>query len=104
MYSFVYGYDNEEQKKFAEQGLETHSMPRDGIQGPIFGVRTKTLDKLPKEWLLIEPQIKNEGCGMERRWSLMFHLVGASKYYLIHKDLLDFSNRTFIDKYVFNRL
>jgi hypothetical protein len=102
IFDFIYGYDNEEQRKFAEQGLEIHSKPEKGIFGPIFGVRTETLNKLPKEWL-IEPQIKNEGCGMERRWSLMFHIIGASKYYLAPQDILDLSNKKFIKKHLFLR-
>jgi hypothetical protein len=105
--NFGYGYENEEQKEFVEQGLDVTSKPPHGIFGPIFGVRTETLDKLPKEWL-IEPHNKNLGCGMERRWSLMFHLIGASKHYLEIEDIPNnhtiYTSKQFIDKHFFYRL
>jgi hypothetical protein len=105
--NFGYGYENEEQKEFTEQGLNITSLPPHAIFGPIFGVRTETLDKLPKEWL-IEPYNKMTGCGMERRWSLMFHLIEASKHYLEIEDFSKnhtiYTSKQFIDKHFFHRL
>jgi hypothetical protein len=79
--NFGYGYENEEQKTFVEQGMDFETLPSRGIFGPIFGVNRSIMDKLPNEWL-ITPSNKSEGCGMERRWSLMFHIVGATKHYM----------------------
>jgi hypothetical protein len=105
--NFGYGYENEAQKEFAEQELNVTSLPNWGIFGPIFGIRTETLDKLPKEWL-IEPYDKNTGCGMERRWSLMFHLMNIPKHYLEIEDHLKnhniYTSKQFIDKHFFYRL
>jgi hypothetical protein len=105
--NFGYHYENEEQKAFAEQGLDVTSRPDRAITCPIFGIRKEALDKIPKEWL-IKPYNKLTGCGMERRWSLMFHLLGISKYYI---ELEDFSiNHTIytsfnnIRKHIFYRL
>jgi hypothetical protein len=105
--NFGYHYENEEQKEFTEQGLNVTSLPDRAITCPIFGIRKETLDKIPKEWL-IKPYNKITGCGMERRWSLMFHLLGISKYYI---ELEDFSiNNTIytsfsnIRKHIFYRL
>ena len=105
--NFGYGYENEAQKEFTECGLNVTSLPNFAIFGPIFGVRTETLDKLPKEWL-IEPYDKITGCGMERRWSLMFHLMNISKHYLEMEDFsinhTIYTSKQFIDKHFFYRL
>jgi len=79
--NFGYGYENNEQKLFAERGLPVSILPLYAIFGPIFGINRRTMDKIPEEWL-IAPSNKNEGCGMERRWSLMFHIIGASTHYM----------------------
>jgi hypothetical protein len=107
--NFGYGYENSGQKEFSERYLpENPSLPFDAIFGPIFGVRRETLDKLPKEWLTVIPDNKMDGNGMERRWSLMFHLINASKHYLeytnFQKDHTIYTSKSNIDKYFFYRL
>jgi len=105
--NFGYFYENEDQRLWGEEGLTINNNPHDSIFGPIFGVRKETLDKLPKEWLKY-PTNKNEGCGMERRWSLMFHLIDASKHYLEYtnfsKNQTVYNSKLNIDKHFFYRL
>jgi hypothetical protein len=105
--NFGYFYENEDQRLWSEEGLIIENNPHDSIFGPIFGVRKETLDKLSKEWLKY-PTNKNEGCGMERRWSLMFHLINASKHYIeytnFQKNQTVYNSRLNIDKYFFYRL
>jgi hypothetical protein len=106
VFNFGYGYESEEQKIFTEQNLPITSLPTWAIFGPIFAVRRETLDKLPKEWI-IHPTNKVQGCGMERRWSLMFHLINASKHYLelenFKKDHTIFTSKRYINKQFFYR-
>ena len=105
--NFGYFYENEDQRLWGEEGLTIGNNPHDSIFGPIFGVRKETLDKLPKEWLKY-PTNKNEGCGMERRWSLMFHLINASKHYIeytnFQKNQTVYNSKLNIDKHFFYRL
>lgn len=94
LFNFGYGYDNEAQRLWAEDGMEVTSLPEDGFFGPIFAARKSALDRIPSEWFR-EPTNKVEGCGMERRWSLMFHLTGATKKYyeyVPHNRWMDFWN------------
>lgn len=82
IFNFGFGYDNHEQQVWAEQNLPPiYQYPKYGIIGPMFGVNKSTLDRLPPQWL-IEPSNKIEGCGMERRWAVMFHLIGARVKFL----------------------
>lgn len=83
IFNFTYGYDNDQQKSWCEDGMPVTSLPSEGFFGPIFGARKSALDKIPAEWFR-EPNTKNNGCAMERRWSLMFHLTGATKKSLVH--------------------
>ena len=105
--NFGYFYDSDEQKIWSEEGLDISSTPKDSIFGPIFGVRKETLDKVPKEWLKI-PTNKLQGCGMERRWSLMLHLLHCSKHYIEYtnfkKNHTIYTTKNNIDKYFFGRL
>jgi hypothetical protein len=106
--NFGYFYDNDGSQEWSEDDLpHLNNKPTDSIFGPIFGVTKETMDKLPKEWLK-EPTNKIQGCGMERRWSLMFHLVGASKHYIeltnFVKDHLIYNSKTNISKNFFHRL
>jgi hypothetical protein len=81
LFNFKYIYDNDEQKKWAEDGLDTNNLPEYGIFGPMFAVKKATLDSIPTDWLKYPTQ-KNQSLGMERRWSLMFHQLNANKKYL----------------------
>jgi hypothetical protein len=81
MFNFIFLYDSMEQRSWCEEGLDINSPPTDGIFGPIFAVNRAALDKIPKSYLK-EPTSKVEACGMERYWSLIFHLTGATKKYL----------------------
>ena len=97
-FNFEYIYDHDQQKEWAEGGLEITSLPEYGIFGPIFGATKLTLNKLPIEWLKY-PTEKYQGNGMERRWSLMFHLIGATKHYLSEATGEDLDNiMAFIDR------
>lgn len=78
MFNFGYGYDNADQQRWVEDGMPVTSTPQDGIFGPIFSATKSALDRIPADWFR-EPKNKNEGCGMERRWALMFHLINATK-------------------------
>jgi hypothetical protein len=105
--NFRYWHDSDEQKVFSESGLpHSDTRPLDSIFGPIFGVRKETLDKLPIEWL-IEPSNKIQGCGMERRWSYMFHLINASKHYIeytnFEKNHTIYTSKSNINKLFFGR-
>ena len=81
MFNFKYAYDNPEQKRWVEHGLHFSSLPRDGVFGPIFAATKSVLDRIPPDWHK-EPTNKNEACGMERRWALEFHILGASMHFL----------------------
>jgi hypothetical protein len=107
--NFGYGYENAGQQEFSERLLPKNPpRPIDAIFGPIFGVRRETLDRLPKEWLTVIPDNKMDGNGMERRWSLMFHSINASKHYLeytnFQKDHTIYTSKSNIDKHFFYRL
>ena len=103
----TYFYENEDQRLWGEEDLIINSVPHDSIFGPIFGVRKETLDRLPKEWLK-HPTNKMEGCSMERRWSLMFYLINASKHYLeytnFQKDQTVYNSKLNINKHFLYRL
>jgi hypothetical protein len=105
--NFKYHYENEEQKNWVEDGILFNELPEDAIFGPIFGVKKTTLDKIPSYWLK-HPTNKNEGCGMERRWSLMFNQIGASKKYLEIEDIPNevtiYNTRKYIHKLFYHRL
>jgi hypothetical protein len=81
MFNFPYAYDSGRQRDWAEEGIDFDTLPKYGIFGPIFGVTKKALDMIPDDWHR-EPNEKEFGCGMERRWSLMFHALGCSKEYV----------------------
>lgn len=86
IWNFAYRYDSSEQQEWVENGLpidRTYSSyyPEWGILGSMFAVRLETLNRIPSYWH-IEPDKKFKSQGMERRWSLMFHLINASKKYL----------------------
>lgn len=83
IFNFKYFYDNEEERRWVEEGIEVTSLPDEGIFGPIFAVTKVALDRIPNSWIK-EPTSKLEACGMERFWSLVFHLTGATKRYLEH--------------------
>lgn len=105
--NFKYHYENEEQKKWVENEIDFVELPEDAIFGPIFGVNKETMDRIPEYWLK-HPTNKNEGCGMERRWSLMFHQIGATKTYLEIEDIPNnhtiYTTRKYIHKLFYNRL
>lgn len=82
-FSFRYMYDNQEQQNWVERDLAITSVPEKLIFGPIFSVNKNTLDAIPKKWIYnSNPYNKLTACGMERKWSLMFHLIDAKKTYL----------------------
>ena len=83
MFNFHFIYDTEEQTRWCEDGLEITSLPEDGIFGPIFATNRIALDRIPPN-LLKEPSTKTEACGMERYWSIIFHLTGSTKKYFEH--------------------
>ena len=77
--SFPYIYDNTEQKMWVEQDYdEKDSKPALGIFGPMFAVYGKTIDRISPKRFTVLPKTKLQQQGMERRWSLMFHEIGAS--------------------------
>jgi hypothetical protein len=81
-FDFPYSYDvNPNQQPWAESDIEFSDYPQQGIFGPMFSARKSILDKIPKHWLKF-PTNKLLQQGMERRWSLMFHSINATKTYL----------------------
>jgi hypothetical protein len=81
-FDFPYSYDpNELQKPWVETDIEFEDYPELGIFGPMFSVRNTTMDRIPKHWLKYPPN-KLMQQGMERRWSLIFHSINATKTYL----------------------
>ena len=95
-FSFEYRYDDEEQKNWSEEGIDFTSLPELGIFGPLFAVNKSILDIIPDKWLKY-PTSKNFGCGMERRWALMFKCINAYIGYLEKDVYLDSS--LYIKKY-----
>lgn len=90
VFNFEFGYDNYEQQVWAEKNLpQITNYPKYGFIGPIFGVNRSTLDTFPSDWF-IEPSNKMEGCGMERRWAVMFHLIEADVKFLDYIPLEEF--------------
>ena len=82
---FKYGYQDETHRGWVEEDLgDITSWPERGIFGSMFAVRRSALDKLFPAWLNKQPLNKVQAIGMERRWSLMFHLTNASKKYMHH--------------------
>jgi len=102
-FPFDYFYDNEEQKIWVESDIKFDSYPKHGIFGPIFAATSNILERLPKECIKY-PTNKNQGCGMERRWSLMFHSIGATKTYLENDDLWKKFSEKYIHKHFPTRL
>lgn len=81
IFDFYYGYSTQKDKEWIEKGLPVgNSLPQYSYFGPIFGVNRSTLDKIPDDWH-IEPKDKQTATQMERRWALMFHLIGAKQRY-----------------------
>jgi hypothetical protein len=80
IYNFRYSYDNDQQRIWAEEYLGSDNLPQDGIFGPIFAVNKSIVKRIPIVWLK-EPNTKLQACGMERRWSLIFHRLNATKEY-----------------------
>lgn len=81
MFDHYYTYDSEADKQWVEDGLPVTSRPDYLFFGPLFATHRSVLDKIPKEWHR-EPNDKLTSTRMERRWALMFHLIGATcKYY-----------------------
>jgi hypothetical protein len=81
-FDFPYSYDPHPlQKPWVESNIEFINYPESGIFGPMFSVRNSTMDKIPKHWFKW-PTEKLMQQGMERRWSLMFHSINATKTYL----------------------
>jgi hypothetical protein len=95
-FPFGYGYDDSDQRIFVESDIHFNSLPNLGIFGPIFSANRGILEKIPKKWLKY-PTNKNQGCGMERRWSLIFHSLGATKIYLEMGN--DCKSTKYIEKY-----
>lgn len=83
MYNFDFFYDNEEQRIWVTDMIGCESQPTDGIFGPIFGVNKEILDLIPIGWLK-EPNNKLYACAMERRWSLIFHVLNIKKQYMVY--------------------
>jgi len=86
IWNFPYRYDSDKQKHWVEEGLPIQRgyskyYPEWGIISSMFAVRWDTLNRIPEDWFR-EPNEKYKSEGMERRWSLMFHLINASKKYL----------------------
>lgn len=105
IWNFVYRYDTNEQQSWVEEGLpieRTYSpyYPEWGIISSMFAVRYDTLTRIPSYWLRDDVNQKYKSQGMERRWSLMFHLINASKKYLDflygekHNNFWQFENNT----------
>ena len=87
IWNFVYRYDSSEQQSWVEEGLPTERgysqyYPEWGIIASMFAVRYETLNRIPSYWFRDDVNEKYKSQGMERRWSLMFHLINASRKYL----------------------
>jgi hypothetical protein len=80
IYNFRYAYHSNEERIWAEEHLGSDNLPQDGIFGPIFAVNRSIIKRIPILWLK-EPKNKLQACGMERRWSLIFHRLNATKEY-----------------------
>lgn len=81
LFNFFYCYDSIEQQEWVEESISFTDLPKFGIFGPIFSARKDALDKIPKDWLK-SPSNKMQGCGMERRWALMFQSLNLRVNYL----------------------
>jgi len=98
LYDFPYRYDSEEQRRWAEDGLAYASLPDKGIFGPIFSARKSAMDQIPIDWHR-EPNTALYGMGMERRWSLMFHMLGVKKSPALPYEILKTAHSPYFTKY-----
>lgn len=100
--NFIYFYENDSQRDFVQKDVEVTSLPKDAFFGPIFAAKKSILEKIPAYWLNI-PKNKNEGCGYERKWALIFHLLNAKVDWL-ERDLVSAAcSQKFLDKKFLNR-
>lgn len=104
---FKLKFDNEYQKQWSTEQLNIDDkdlINMNGIMGPMFSIKKETFNKIPKEWLKY-PTNKIEACGMERRWSIIFHKL---KFYvsfleIYHELFLLGDNNNFLKKIVVRR-
>jgi hypothetical protein len=75
-----------------------------GIFGPMFSIKKTNLELINKNWLSI-PSNKLQACGMERKWSIIFNLLGFKTYYLEgdYMSFLSQSQNKYINKKMINR-
>lgn len=110
MYNFEFGYDNDDQKIWSEDMINHTSYPEFGIFGPIFAINRYALDIIPRDWLK-DPHCKMHACAMERRWSLIFHVLGMKIHFMVHmnkNEIWEFLNghapkyAYFLEKHFYN--
>jgi hypothetical protein len=75
-----------------------------GIFGSMFSIKRKDLEKIPSKWLNY-PTNKLETCGMERKWAIIFAIIGLSVVYLEedHMIFLQNNNNKYINKFLIGR-
>ena len=102
IFNFLYEYDSDRQRDWVHEDINFETLPKYGIFGPIFGVTKKAMDMIPENWHR-EPNEKEFGCGMERRWSLMFHTLGCTKEYVNFLEQKDFDEFIFYGGIPYNK-
>ena len=102
-WGFRYFYDTPEQKQWVESDLNVSTLPEKLIFGPTFAITNTALRTLPKPWLQKLPSKKIEACGMERRWSLMFHILKIPVDFVDELEVRKIRTGTYLRKYRGNR-
>ena len=102
-------FDNQEQlnwvmSSFNQEELSSLKYRPFGIFGSMFSIKRNDLEKIPTRWLNY-PTNKLQTCGMERKWSIIFSILGLSVIYLEedHMIFLQNSNNKYINKFLLRR-
>ncbi len=102
-------FDNSEQlnwvmSSFNQDELSKLKYKPFGIFGSMFSIKRKDLENIPSKWLNY-PTNKLETCGMERKWPIIFSIIGLSVVYLEqdHMVFLQNSNNKYINKFLLRR-
>ena len=94
---FDMAFDDLVQRQWASEGPWGTDIPqpKKGIFGPIFGIRNEVIIEIPVEFYLRKPRTKNQACGMERRWAMLFEWMGVPVHAIYHNLQID---NTFLAK------
>lgn len=82
-FNFIFSYWNEEEKVWSEQDINVPIIyPKYGFFGPMFAVNSEVMRKFDPVWFDKIPKIKRQQTAMERRWAVLFNIIGAKIEFL----------------------